>query len=250
MARLIWTEPALQDLETVGKLLVPAPADGIDLYPVSTDVNNVRNGEFDEWSFMVNVLYDIPLTDKLDLNIGVGAGADLADFDDSSSVNDDDWNFAYQGIVGLSYALNDRLDLTLTYRYLNVDSPSFSGDNGWSIERYDLDDVEKHSVTVGLRWDLHEDETPVVSHLQKLGGTIWNKVKGLEWGDPVEDRAYLYQHQLFNKLGITSKDEVYWTVQTYLEDRKLVPPHKFFTVENSRSGAVFRTKVAGKARGY
>jgi len=123
---------------------------------------NGRNGEFDEWSFMVNVVYDIPLTDKLDLNIGVGAGADLADFDDSSSVNDDDWNFAYQGIVGLSYALNDRLDLTLTYRYLNVDSPSFSGDNGWSVERYDLDDVEKHSVTVGLRWDLHEDETPVV----------------------------------------------------------------------------------------
>ena len=129
---------------------------------IKAPMYNGRNGEFDEWTFMVNVVYDIPLTDKLDLNIGVGAGADLADFDDSSSVNDDDWNFAYQGIVGLSYALNDRLDLTLTYRYLNVDSPSFSGDNGWSVERYDLDDVEKHSVTVGLRWDLHEDETPVV----------------------------------------------------------------------------------------
>jgi OmpA-OmpF porin, OOP family len=121
-----------------------------------------RSAEFDEWTFMVNVVYDVPLTDKLDLNIGVGAGADLADFDDNSSVSDDDWNFAYQGIVGLSYALNDRLDLTLTYRYLNVDSPSFSGVNGKNIETYDLDDVEKHSLTVGLRWDLHEDEAPVV----------------------------------------------------------------------------------------
>lgn len=138
-----------------------------DWYAAAEAVNlpryDIRTAEFDEWTFMVNVVYDVPLTDRLDLNIGVGAGADLADFDDSSSVNDDDWNFAYQGIVGLSYALNDRLDLTLTYRYLNVDSPSFSGTNKWSTERYDLDDVEKHSVTVGLRWDLHEDEAPIVA---------------------------------------------------------------------------------------
>jgi outer membrane protein OmpA-like peptidoglycan-associated protein len=132
----------------------------------STPRYDIRSAEFDEWTFMVNVVYDIPLTDKLDLNIGVGAGADLADFDDNSSVNDDDWNFAYQGIVGLSYALNDRLDVTLTYRYLNVDSPSFSGVregyHGPVNERIDLDDVEKHSLTVGLRWDLHADEAPVV----------------------------------------------------------------------------------------
>ena len=128
---------------------------------------SIRTAEFDEWTFMVNVVYDVPLTDKLDLNIGVGAGADFADFDDSSSVNDDDWNFAYQGIVGLSYALSDRLDLTLTYRYLNVDSPSFSGvhnvRNYKVTEQYDLEDVEKHSLTVGLRWDLHEDEAPIVA---------------------------------------------------------------------------------------
>jgi len=131
---------------------------------INLPMYNTRNAEFDEWTFMVNVIYDVPLTDKLDLNIGVGAGADLADFDDNSSVNDDDWNFAYQGIVGLSYALNDRLDLTLTYRYLNVDSPSFTGaTTRWGTERYELEDVEKHSLTVGLRWDLHADEAPFVA---------------------------------------------------------------------------------------
>jgi outer membrane protein OmpA-like peptidoglycan-associated protein len=130
---------------------------------ISLPMYNTRNGEFDEWTFMVNVIYDVPLTDKLDLNIGVGAGADFADFDDSSSVNDDDWNFAYQGIVGLSYALSDRLDMTLTYRYLNVDSPSFSATTRYGTETYALEDVEKHSLTVGLRWDLHEDEAPIVA---------------------------------------------------------------------------------------
>lgn len=38
-----WLDPEQEDLATLGKLLVPAPASLIELYPVSTDVNNVRN---------------------------------------------------------------------------------------------------------------------------------------------------------------------------------------------------------------
>jgi putative SOS response-associated peptidase YedK len=38
-----WLDPEQQDLDTLGKLLVPAPASIIDLYPVATEVNNVRN---------------------------------------------------------------------------------------------------------------------------------------------------------------------------------------------------------------
>jgi putative SOS response-associated peptidase YedK len=38
-----WLDPEQHDLELLGKLLVPAPADRITLHPVSTEVNNVRN---------------------------------------------------------------------------------------------------------------------------------------------------------------------------------------------------------------
>ena len=38
-----WLDPAVQDIEVATKLLVPAPAAGIDIYPVSLEVNNVRN---------------------------------------------------------------------------------------------------------------------------------------------------------------------------------------------------------------
>ncbi|MEJ5254054.1 MAG: SOS response-associated peptidase [Acidimicrobiales bacterium] len=38
-----WLDPNEDDLELLGRLLVPAPASLIELYPVSTDVNNVRN---------------------------------------------------------------------------------------------------------------------------------------------------------------------------------------------------------------
>jgi len=38
-----WLDPANDDLDTLGRLLVPAHARLYDLYPVSTDVNSVRN---------------------------------------------------------------------------------------------------------------------------------------------------------------------------------------------------------------
>ena len=121
-----------------------------------------RDGSLDEWSLMANVIYDIPLSDKIDLNLGIGAGADRATFDDSRTVKDSDVNFAYQAIVGLSYKLSSSLDLTLTYRYLNVDSPSFTDKAAVGIDSYNFEDVQKHTITVGLRYDLDSDEAPVV----------------------------------------------------------------------------------------
>jgi putative SOS response-associated peptidase YedK len=38
-----WLDPDNDDIETLGKLLVPAPASITELRPVSTEVNNVRN---------------------------------------------------------------------------------------------------------------------------------------------------------------------------------------------------------------
>jgi len=38
-----WLDPDNDDLDTLGKLLIPAPANLIQLTPVSTEVNNVRN---------------------------------------------------------------------------------------------------------------------------------------------------------------------------------------------------------------
>ena len=38
-----WLSPDIDDLDLLGRLLVPAPAEIIEIYPVSTDVNSVRN---------------------------------------------------------------------------------------------------------------------------------------------------------------------------------------------------------------
>jgi putative SOS response-associated peptidase YedK len=39
-----WLDPEVQDLDLLGRLLVPVPASALDIHPVSTEVNNVRNG--------------------------------------------------------------------------------------------------------------------------------------------------------------------------------------------------------------
>jgi len=121
------------------------------------------SGEIQQLSLMANVLYDVPLTERLDLTFGVGAGAVHSEFEENNVGDDDDVNFAFQGIVGLSYAVTDRLDLTLTYRYLHVDEPDYDLTHVNHIDSYGLEDVENHTVSVGLRYDLYEDEAPVVS---------------------------------------------------------------------------------------
>lgn len=128
-----------------------------------TGAVNRFGGDFDELSLMANVLYDVPLTERLALTIGVGVGADYAQFDDGTMQEDEDLNFAYQGIAGFSYELTERLDLTLQYRYLHVDEPGYVAPHAGHIDSYALEDVEKHTVTVGLRYDLYEDEAPVVT---------------------------------------------------------------------------------------
>ena len=119
------------------------------------------SGTLDEWTAMVNFIYDIPVAEKIDLSIGVGVGVDFSNIE-AAGLEDSDTNFAYQAIVGLSYQVTKRLDLTLTYRYLNVDAPSYSETLNKVAYTAGLDDIEKQSVTVGLRYDLYEDETPVV----------------------------------------------------------------------------------------
>jgi OOP family OmpA-OmpF porin len=114
-----------------------------------------------EASIMANALYDFHLTDRLTFSIGAGAGAADVRVDMKNApipVDDSDWAFAWQGIAGLSYALTDRLDLTLNYRYFRVedgvDAQSFG------VFSNDYDTLENHTVTIGLRWDLSPDEEP------------------------------------------------------------------------------------------
>jgi len=121
-------------------------------------------GSLEEVSLMANVLYDIYLGSRFKLTLGAGIGGDYASFDVDGGLGDNNWSFAYQGIIGLAYALSPRTDLTLNYRYLVAEGADFGGLDptfGFFNERFSSDDFHKQSITIGFRYDLQPDVVPL-----------------------------------------------------------------------------------------
>ena len=135
---------------------------GVDIPGTAFDVT--------EFTQMINVLYDFPLTDKFSLSIGAGVGGDLVDVDvfngvgNAFNISDDDYVLAGQLIAQANYAVNSRLDLYVDYRYLVSDEPEFAvpalgvGDTA-SFE------IDKHAVMIGLRYDLSPDAAAPVAYV-------------------------------------------------------------------------------------
>lgn len=106
--------------------------------------------EVTELSFMLNVLHDIALSPSLDLSLGAGIGYDETTFDFGGLAEESDGDFAYQGIVGLNWAVGSMTDLTFTYRYFTVGGPEIS--LGAGVATAAFDDITKHTLSVGLRF--------------------------------------------------------------------------------------------------
>lgn len=110
------------------------------------------SGELTEISAMMNVIYDIPLSQQFALAIGVGAGGDHTDLNIEFpwySIEHDAWRFAYQGLAGVNYALSHNLAMFVNYRYLNVQGDEFDASTKLHI---DGEDFQKHTATLGLRY--------------------------------------------------------------------------------------------------
>lgn len=111
-------------------------------------------GEMTEASAMLNLIHDIPLAERLSLSVGIGAGGDHADLKlnaPGGTYSHEGWRFAYQGLVGLNRALDERLSLFVNYRFLNVTAGDYDDMPALRVEGEDL---QKHAATVGLRFAL------------------------------------------------------------------------------------------------
>ena len=114
-------------------------------------------GDVSAWSLMGNAIYDIKTGGRLTPYIGVGAGVAGIDWNDvtpvgGGTVDDNATVFAYQGIAGAAYAINDNLQLTLDYRYFATEDPVFTTSTGTNFDA----DYRSHSIMVGLRWTFGE----------------------------------------------------------------------------------------------
>jgi outer membrane protein OmpA-like peptidoglycan-associated protein len=101
----------------------------------SNDLSKANNlsggGSLDLFSAMANAYYDIATGTPFTPFIGVGIGG--ADVSASklraagvTLSNDDDFQFAYQGIAGVSYAVSPDLSIKLDYHYLRTTQASLN----------------------------------------------------------------------------------------------------------------------------
>jgi outer membrane protein OmpA-like peptidoglycan-associated protein len=146
-----------------------------DIFQLTPPTGDQGDNEITQFTQMLNVLYDFPLTEKITLSVGAGIGGNLVSYEDgnlglgSFYTNppnglsyDDDYVLAGQLIAQLGYAVTNRLDLYVDYRYLVADEPEFVSSapvNGFSMED------DKHAVMIGLRYDLAEDPAPVSTYV-------------------------------------------------------------------------------------
>jgi OmpA-OmpF porin, OOP family len=125
-----------------------------DGFTVSGTPVTTFSQDLQEVTLMLNLLYDIPITERFKISLGAGAGADYAMLDqrfDTSNFEDENWSFAYQGIAGLNYAVGEQSELFVNYRYLRVTNPEFDLRPVTNIF-IEGDDIVKHTVTLGLRY--------------------------------------------------------------------------------------------------
>jgi len=126
--------------------------------------NNLDGYEKNGWAFsnvsgdvtqitaMMNVLYDVPLMDKLSLDVGIGAGGDYAKIDftlPGPDIKHDGWRLAYQGLAGLTYSLTPNIGVFANYRYLDARRETFDATPTLTI---DGEDFQKHTTSIGVRY--------------------------------------------------------------------------------------------------
>ena len=126
--------------------------------------SGASTGNFNSIAFMGNLFYDFQTQSGLTPYLGAGIGAALLDADNAgrvfnSSLDNNRFEFAYQGIAGLAYELSERWDVTADYRYFATLDPYYKTPTGL---RSDDAEHRNHTFLVGLRYVFGvEREVPV-----------------------------------------------------------------------------------------
>lgn len=120
------------------------------------------DGDIQAYDLMLNGLYDIKTGTAWTPYLGVGiGGADVVNGKIRNSLGtltkDSDIVFAYQGIAGVSYALNEHLALNADYRYFRTLDGEYKVPN----ETFKVKaPYEAHSILVGFTYKFGAPEAP------------------------------------------------------------------------------------------
>jgi outer membrane protein OmpA-like peptidoglycan-associated protein len=130
---------------------------------VATLGRTAIDGELTEWSMFVNAVYDFRFSsDRLGISVGAGIGMDDPRLE-FGSVKAQSWEFAAQGLVGLTYRLTQHTDLMINYRYTWIrDADMTLSFVGLPVETESELELTKHSISIGLRYGYNDPPAPPV----------------------------------------------------------------------------------------
>lgn len=111
-------------------------------------------GDISQFTQMVNLVHDVPLSDSTALSIGLGVGGNLVESSAPGLVDNDDYVFAGQAIVQLTHEISRSVEFVLSYRYMISNDPEFDLAGPFQVQF----ENENHTVTVGFRFLLDNDE--------------------------------------------------------------------------------------------
>jgi len=112
-------------------------------------------GATNNWTLLGNVIYDFVPEARLHPFIGAGVGVNWLRVTQDSGLDHITGHtdrFAWQALGGLSYKLQQRLDLDLTYRYMQAQGHPGLDCFGPCLAPARLDTNGDHSLSVGLRY--------------------------------------------------------------------------------------------------
>ncbi|MBF0250367.1 MAG: OmpA family protein [Alphaproteobacteria bacterium] len=111
------------------------------------------SGDVTATSLMANALVDLDLGLPVTPYLGAGAGYGRVGLGGAgpfgtSTIDDTDWTFAWQGVAGATLTVREDLDLFADYRYFNAGGVDLNTRAGTSASL----DLDAHNVLVGLRF--------------------------------------------------------------------------------------------------
>jgi outer membrane protein OmpA-like peptidoglycan-associated protein len=136
-------------------------------------------GDVEQLAVMLNLLFDFDVTDTINFSLGAGIGGAQVEVEFTAATTpfgsvltlderDQDWTWAYQGIVGMSFETGDQTEIFLDYRYFVAnDVDMVAANNGTPFATFD-ENFDNHTVKVGFRYffegrpEVPPEEPPVV----------------------------------------------------------------------------------------
>lgn len=111
----------------------------------------------ESYSLLANAIYDIPTDSAITPYVGVGAGIAFLENDfvyGPATFQDKETAFVYQGMVGASMPVTDRIDLFVDGRYFAATGVDFTrnspADSGVSLDS----EYDNFTISVGYRFKL------------------------------------------------------------------------------------------------